>query len=378
MKSLLRSLVSPLARRLGLGAASALAWPAGIALWALTPSPSSAIEAPPPVNLVGHRRDGLPRKVLIGTVVSGYDAIFKMPLADRLNRMDAWLDSMDAQAKAKYPGKGLDLVVLTEWLLSRPGDTIEQQAVRLEDVRARIEACAQKHQCYLVAPVVLREEGEPAVYSNVTEIVDRQGRIIGVYRKVHPTTDLKYEECEGGITPGKTFPVFDCDFGRLGVQICYDVEYPDGWAALEREGAEIVAFPTETPQSARPSMYALLHRYYVVSATPRDRAAVYNPVGLIDAEATSEGVLVHEIDLSYAISGWQEGLGSTADVKAKFGDRIGFTYYGAEDVGIFWSNDPKTPIGQMITEKNFPEPKDDDARALLLEDKLRGGPPTLP
>jgi len=333
----------------------------------------------PPVDRVALRRDGLPRKVLLGTVVSGYDAIFTFPLETRFQRMDELVGAMETQAKAKYPGKRLDLVVLPEWFMSRPGDTLEQQAVRLGDVRQRILACAKRYGCYLVVPLVLREEGESVRYSNVAVLIDREGRLVGAYHKVHPTTDhLTYTLLEGGITPGRDYPVFDCDFGRLGIQICYDVIYPEGWQMLANEGAEIVAFPSETSVTARPSMYALQHRYYIVSATPKDHAAVYNPLGMIEAEATQEGVLVHQIDLSYAITGWAKGLDGGESLRRRYGDRVGFTYYQGEDAGIFWSNDPKTPIGEMFKAFGYHEPDDDAERSRVVQDKVRGGPPVLP
>jgi predicted amidohydrolase len=332
----------------------------------------------PPVEKMLPRRDGLPREVLVGTVVSGYDAIFTLPLEKRFDLMDGYLDAMDAQARTKYPGHRLDLVVLVEWFMSRPGDTLERQAVRLDEVSARAASCAKKHGCYLVVPAVLREEGATARYSNVAFIFDRSGRLVGTYHKVHPTSNMKFADLEGGITPGRDFPVFDCDFGRIGIQICNDVFYPDGWQALAAEGAEIVAFPSETPQTVRPSSYALQHRYYVVSAAPRDHSAVYNPLGMIDAQATEEGVLVHEIDLSYAITGWEDGLDGGESLKRKFGDRVGFTYYHGEDAGIFWSNDPATSIGQMFKAFGYPEPADSVERQRLLQDKIRGGPPASP
>ena len=61
--------------------------------------------------------------------------------------------------------------------------------------------------------------------------------------------------------------------------------------ALAKEGAEIVALPSETSETVRPSGYAQQHRYYIVSATPKEHAAVYNPMGIIQAQATQAGVL---------------------------------------------------------------------------------------
>ncbi|HEY1765031.1 MAG TPA: carbon-nitrogen hydrolase family protein [Opitutaceae bacterium] len=353
----------------------------GAAIWfaAFAADPgASANPLVPPVEKMAPRRDGLPRKVLLATIVSGYDVILKLPLEERFARLDEYVDAMDAQARVKYPGKRLDLVVLTEYFLSRPGEALEKTSVRLGEVTQRVGACAKRHGCYIVAPMILREEGEPARYANAAALFDRQGRVAGIYRKVHPATDLNYDNLEGGITPGKDFPIFDCDFGRIGIQICMDVFYAEGWQALAKEGAEIVAFPSETPQTSRPSMYALLNRYYVVSATPRDHAAVYNPLGMIDAQITQEGVLVHQVDLSYALSGWQQGLDGGEALKRKFGNRVGYAYYQGEDAGIFWSNDPKTSIGEMFRVFGFPEPQDDADRSKLLIDKMRGGPPELP
>jgi predicted amidohydrolase len=335
----------------------------------------SPAESKPGENSRSH---SLPRKVIVGTEVSGYDVILTFPLEMRFQRMDELVDAMEAQSKVNYPGKRLDLAVLTEYFMSRPGKTLAERAVRLEDVKARISACAKQHGCYLVVPMVFREEGTPVRYTNVAVLVDRQGEIAGIYRKVHPCSDLKGELLEDGMVPGKNFPVFDCDFGRVGIQICYDIFFPDGWAALAKQGAEIVALPSETPETVRPSMYAEQHRYYVVSATPRDHAAVYSPLGVIEAQATQEGVMVHQIDLSFAILEWEEGLDGGKGLTRRYGDKVGYNYYSDEDTGIFWSNDPSVPIGKMLDALGFPEVDRETEHTRLLQDKIRGGPPVVP
>jgi predicted amidohydrolase len=334
--------------------------------------------APNSAGLPTWRGDAPPRKVLVGTEASGYDVVQTFPLEMRLRRMDELVDAMEAQAKLDYPGKRLDLAVLTEYFLARPGDTLAETAVRLDDVRARISACAEKHACYLIVPMILREEGAPVRYTNVAALLDRKGGLVGMYRKVHPVSDLKFQLLEGGMAPGRDFPVFDCDFGRVGIQICYDIFYPDGWAALARQGAEIVALPSGTPETIRPLMYAQQHRYYIVSATPRDHAAVYSPLGKIEAETTQEGVMVHQIDLSFAIVKWEQGLDAGKGLTRRFGDRVGYHYYGDEDAGIFWSNDPALPIGRMLESLGFPDMDRETERNRLLQDSLRGGPPVAP
>jgi predicted amidohydrolase len=317
------------------------------------------------------RADQPPRKVLLGTVVCGYD-ISTYSLERRLHWMDEVVDEIADKGAREYPGKRLDLVVLPEYLLSRPGDSAAQEAVRLGEVEPRMAACARRHGSYVVVPMVLREEGPGSVVTNAAVLMDREGRVAGIYRKVHPVASQGSDVLEGGTTPGRDFPVFDCDFGRVGIQICFDMLYADGWQALAAQGAEIVALPSASPETVHPSMYALEHGYYIVSATPRDHAAVYSPLGVIEAEATSEGVLVHEIDLSYAILHWEAVLEEGAALTRRFGDRVGYHYYRPEDAGIFWSNDPGTPIGQMVRSLGLIESDANVKRVRLLEDKARG------
>src|ERR1035437_9474302 len=72
---------------------------------ALCAQPAAA-DAPPSQQAPSEtpRRDRLPRKVLIGTVISGRD-VFTMTIEKRLQRMDALVDEIEAEAKLNYPGK---------------------------------------------------------------------------------------------------------------------------------------------------------------------------------------------------------------------------------------------------------------------------------
>ena len=339
---------------------------------------SAAADSPePPQNpAVLSRRDRPPRKVLMGTVVSG-GALFSLPLEQRLQKMDDFVDAIAAQATRDYPGKQLDLAVLPEAFLTRPGDSLAQKVVRLEEVQSRIAACARRHHCYLVVPMFLQEADAPSRFSNAAVLVDREGRVVGIYRKVHPVAPQGSEVLEEGITPGRLFPVFDCDFGRVGIQICFDMEYTDGWQALADEGAEIVVLPSANPDFVHPAAYAMQHEYYVVNATPRDRAAVFNPLGLIEAQVSrDDAVLVHQIDLSYALLHWDAALEDGAALNRKYGNKVGFHYYRTDDMGIFWSNDPATTIGQMIRSLGLSETDAEVERIRLLQDKARGGPPS--
>ena len=70
--------------------------------------------------------------------------------------------------------------------------------------------------------------------------MSRDGTRIGVYRKVHCTPPA----LAGGQLPGDEFPVFEMDFGRVGMMICYDAYFPEQARILALKGAEIIFYPT--------------------------------------------------------------------------------------------------------------------------------------
>jgi hypothetical protein len=172
---------------------------------------------------------------------------------------------------------------------------------------------------------------------------------MGIYRKVHLVVSGDRKTMEGGSIPGKELPVFNCDFGKLAIQICYDMEFDRGWQDLARKGAELIAWPTQSPQTAQPAFRAMQPRCYIISSTWRNNASVFEPTGKIAAQVRPpEQVLVQELDLSYAILPWSSKLRNGKALKEKYGERIGFRYYEDEDCGIFWSNEPQVPVRQMV------------------------------
>jgi hypothetical protein len=90
-----------------------------------------------------------------------------------------------------------------------------------------------------------------------------------------------------------------------------------------------------------------------------------------------ERVLVQQIDLSCLILPWQPELRNGAALSERYGDKVGYHYSEAEDRGLFWSNDPRTPIGQMVRELGLETLAESLERNHKLQDALRGGPPGL-
>ncbi len=152
---------------------------------------------------------------------------------------------------------------------------------------------ARQHHTYIVAGL-LERVGE--VVYNTAVLIDREGNLAGKYRKV----SLPREEIDGGITPGNSFPVFDTDFGRIGMMICWDVTFPDAARALAQQGAEIILLPIAGGHLKLAMARALENQVYLVSSTYDMISAVFDLEGNVFKEATDENrVAVADIDLNY-------------------------------------------------------------------------------
>jgi predicted amidohydrolase len=151
---------------------------------------------------------------------------------------------------------------------------------------------ARQHKLYIVAGI-LEKTGDTVF--NTAVLLDRNGNLVGKYRKV----SLPQEEIDGGITPGNSFPVFDTDFGKIGLMICWDVTFPEPARALAQQGAEIIFLPIWGGDITLTKARAIENQIYVVSSTYDMISAVFDQEGKVMKEAVENNpVVVAEIDLS--------------------------------------------------------------------------------
>jgi beta-ureidopropionase len=107
-----------------------------------------------------------------------------------------------------------------------------------------MQEVAERHGIVLIVPMY--EVEQPGVYYNTAAVIDADGTYLGKYRKNHiPQVQGFWEKFY--FRPGNLgYPVFDTAVGRVGVYICYDRHFPEGWRALGLNGAEIVFNPSAT------------------------------------------------------------------------------------------------------------------------------------
>jgi N-carbamoylputrescine amidase len=98
--------------------------------------------------------------------------------------------------------------------------------------------------CGIVIIVSLFEKRSAGVYHNSAAVIDADGSLLGIYRKMHIPDDPLYHE-KFYFTPGDLgFRAWDTRFGKIGVLICWDQWYPEAARLTAMQGAELLFYPT--------------------------------------------------------------------------------------------------------------------------------------
>jgi agmatine deiminase len=151
------------------------------------------------------------------------------------------------EAAGEAAGRGAEIICLPELYRTRYPPQSEcadmqrlSETIPGESTRA-FSALARKHRVVIIVPVF--EQGESGAFHNTAVVIDRDGGILPVYRKVHvPFDPLFYEKHY--FVPGDGFRVYDTDPARFAVLICYDQWFPEAARAATLMGAEIIFYPT--------------------------------------------------------------------------------------------------------------------------------------
>ena len=266
-----------------------------------------------------------PRPAVIGTC-----ALAGRGIRETQRRLEDGLQMVDEMARrAGQEGWDLDLVVLPETFAHVDGDDPTRAAQALDG--PIVAAVARKARAYRTYATVPWLRNGSTIY-NSTVLLDRQGQPVGVYHKVYPVV-LPDGSLKSGITPGHEFPVFELEFGRVGIQILPSTPAstpagrPSG--SRRRSGAPSGGGSTVSAISA----FAYRHGYYV-SSSYRAPAVAIDPLGHEIARAPQDrDVAVVRIDpfLDYRILPsrflWTRG----EEIKERYGEEaVDFGWHDAE------------------------------------------------
>lgn len=182
----------------------------------------------------------------------------------------------------------------------------------------RISRLAKKKSVYIIAGSIPEKDDENNIY-NTSFVFDREGDCIGKHRKIHlfdidVKDGIRFMESEV-LSPGKDITVFDTEFGKMGVAICYDIRFPELIRLMSMEGVNIVFIPAAFNMITGPAHWEHLFRvraldnqiFMVGTAPAQNKESNYKSYGhslIVDPWGSvikqldySEDVIVQEIDL---------------------------------------------------------------------------------
>ncbi len=211
--------------------------------------------------------------------------------------------------------KGTDIIVLPEtWRGQSQPETLEGETI------TALSGLARKNSTYILSPID-RTDGKSRYNSAV--LIDREGKVVFVYDKIYPYWS-EYD-LTPPVTPGTNLePVFDTDFGRIGIAICFDANFPEVWQAMRDKGAEMVLWSSAYSAGSQLQAYALLHHYYIVTSTYTKDCQVYDITGKKILEETSDGITVARVtlDLDRGIYHENFNMDKLADLLKAHGEEI--------------------------------------------------------
>jgi predicted amidohydrolase len=237
----------------------------------------------------------------------------------------------------------------------------------LGPISERFAAWAKTNHCYVVCPIYTQQDGR---FYNSAVVIDREGNPLGEYRKIHPTVG----EMENGIAPGPLDPpVFQTDFGTIGVQICFDINWHAGWHRLRDAGAEMIFWPSAFCGGQMLNALAWVTKCCVVSSTRFDPTKICDITG---EDIASSGRARHwvcaPINLERAfLHGWPYWQ-KYDEVQAKYGRRVLIRHFWEEGWSILESRSPEVKVADVLREFEFLTHEQHIARAESMQDERRG------
>jgi len=237
-----------------------------------------------------------------------------------------------------------------------------------------VSALARKHACYIICPLTAIHG---AKFMNDAVLIDRHGQVLGAYSKIRPVvSNAKFVDLEKGITPASEAMIFETDFGRIGMQICFDINWDRGWAELKRKGAEIVFWPSAYDGGKQLGIQAWNHHYYVVSAVKSRYARIIDIMGEVLAmTGQCDPVIARTIDLDVGLFHADFNELQIPNIRAKYGPDVTTKLWHQERLFTLETNRDDLSVAR-ITKEFLLDPLDAYlARNEQLQDAWRRGGP---
>ncbi|HLJ13311.1 MAG TPA: carbon-nitrogen hydrolase family protein [Bryobacteraceae bacterium] len=204
---------------------------------------------------------------------------------------------------------------------------------------------ARRHRCYVICSTYTKEAGRCYISS---VLLDRRGQYLGEYRKAHPTDS----ELDLGVTPGPLKPpLFQTDFGKIGIQICYDVNWFQPWDELSRAGVDVVFWPSAFGGGMMLNSLARMNKYYIISSTCEHPTKIVSPLGedIVETGRAANWVFA-QINLDVAVVQTVDHIRKFDQITAKYGRRFRFRILHTEALATIEGTSSEISVSEVLHE----------------------------
>jgi predicted amidohydrolase len=218
-----------------------------------------------------------------------------------------------------------DLIVLPE-LCDRPrvgsiSESKQSEIVLSNDQRFLnfLKDTARDNRVYIAYPTY-RIDISGTLWNSCI-ILDRRGEEVGCYDKNHLVT---FENVDRKIEYGQEIAIIDLDFGRVGIAICFDLNFTELLDKYRKSGIEILIFPSEYHGGLMQGYWAYqLRAYFLSSVRPPAPSTLLSPLGEQIATTTNYfNHFSHDVNLDYIVIHLDGHFEKLSQIKSKYGSKI--------------------------------------------------------
>jgi hypothetical protein len=263
-----------------------------------------------------------------------------------------------------------DLIVVPE-VCDRPSGFSREKLkeyykVRKDQIRQFFAETARQNHCYIIYSAYRQLPDGTGRNSSV--LIDRKGNIAGIYNKNHPTIG----EIDKGIVCGTEAPVIECDFGRVAMAICFDLNFDELRLQYVKAQPDLILFSSMYHGGLMQSYWAYSCRSHFVGAIAGrgTRSEIRNPLGEIVATNTNYfDFAVARINLDCELVHLDYNWGRLRKMKAKYGPKVQISDPGYLGSVLISSEHETVSIDDMIEEFEIERLDDYFERALAYRRK---------
>ncbi len=243
----------------------------------------------------------------------------------------ALADSILRASEKFYP----DIVLLPETFKSagRSADTYAEDAETMEGPTVKYLSEMAKAGNYNLVAGLLIQKGDH--FANDALVFNRDGVLSGVYTKNYPVES----EINNGVVPGNTIPVFDLDFGRVGVAVCFDLNWRRIWEHFEKSGIDLACWISAYEGGYPLSLYAQWHQYPIVSSVFSYHSKIIDITGETLASTSRWNRLAYyEMNLDREVYHTDHQMDKILTIQEKFGKDVTVRAFTEEHLFVITNN----------------------------------------